>query len=173
MPTQKHYVLLDRDGVINADRPDYVYSPDHLKILPGVPEALQRLHDAGYGIVVITNQSGIAQGLYSREDMKACHKHIQEACGGLIEAFYYAPGHPSVSESLSRKPGSLLFEKARARFRFDPGASWMIGDKDRDLIPARKLGIRTIQVLRTDSRHADYQVADLPAAVEIILKKQA
>ncbi len=165
------YVLLDRDGVINADRPDYVYTPDHLVILPGVPEALQQLNDHGYGIVVITNQSGIAQGFYTREDMRGCHRVIQEACHGLIEAFYYAPGHPSVSESLSRKPGSLLFEKAMARFRFDPAKSWMVGDKDRDLVPARKLGMRTIQVLYSNSPHADFYSENLPEAVRLILRE--
>ncbi len=173
MAEKKRYVLLDRDGVLNADRPDYVYSPDHLEILPGVPAALQQLHDAGFGLAVITNQSGIAQGLYTREDMRGCHQIIQESCGGLIEAFYYAPGHPSVSESLSRKPGTLLFEKALSRFRFDPAASWMIGDKDRDLIPARKMGINTIQVIYQNSDHADAYAKDLPDAVSIILREQA
>lgn len=173
MVEKKRYVLLDRDGVINADRPDYVYSPDHLKILPGVPEALDQLHDAGYGLVVITNQSGIAQGFYTREEMHGCHRIIQEECGNLIEAFYYAPGHPSVSESLSRKPGSLMFEKASSRFGFDPKLSWMIGDKDRDLVPAREMGIKTIQVIYENSDHADFYAKDLPDAVSLILGKQA
>ncbi len=170
---KKPYVLLDRDGVLNADSPDYVYTPENLKILPGVPEALKELHNAGFGIAVITNQSGIAQGLYTREDMRACHRKIQSACDRLIEAFYYAPGHPSVSESLSRKPGSLLFEKAMAKFGPDPAACWMVGDKDRDLIPARKMGMKTIQVIYKNSQHADYFAEDLPAAVSVILNNMA
>lgn len=163
------FVLLDRDGVINKDRDNYVYSPDHLVILPGVPEAIQQLHDEGFGIAVITNQAGIAKGLYTRDDMHRCHALIQEACGGHIQHFYYSPWHPILSESLTRKPGSLLFEKARARFGFDSKQTWMIGDKDRDLKPAKSLGLRTIQVLRNDSVNADFYAPDLHGAVKTIL----
>jgi D-glycero-D-manno-heptose 1,7-bisphosphate phosphatase len=169
----KPYILLDRDGVINLDRVNYVYDPKDLVILPGVPEALQRLHNHGYGLVVITNQSGIAKGIYDRAQMHECHRLIQEACQGLIEAFYFAPGHPSVSESLSRKPGKLMFEKARSKFKFSPQESWMIGDKDRDLIPARELGMKTIQVIYQNSPNADYYARDLAEATEIILSSKA
>ena len=167
----KPYVLLDRDGVLNKDRVNYVYDAEHLEILPGVPGALQRLHTYGFGLVVVTNQSGIAKGIYDRDQMKECNRLIQEACHGLIEAFYFAPGHPSVSESLSRKPGKLMFEKACSKFRIDPEKSWMIGDKDRDLVPAKEMGLKTIQVIYDNSKHADFFAADLPEATEIILKK--
>jgi D-glycero-D-manno-heptose 1,7-bisphosphate phosphatase len=163
------FILLDRDGVINRDRENYVYRPEHLVILPGVPEAIRHLHEEGFGIAVITNQAGIAKGLYTREDMHKCHELIQEACAGLIQHFYYSPWHPVITESLSRKPGSLMFEKAKARFKFNSGKSWMIGDKDRDLKPAKSLGIQTIQVIREDSDNADFFASDLPQAAEIIL----
>jgi D-glycero-D-manno-heptose 1,7-bisphosphate phosphatase len=162
-------VFLDRDGVINKDYVDYVYSADKLELLPGVVEALQAIKQAGYLIIVITNQSGIAKGIYTREQMHETHRLIQEACGGLIDHIYYAPWHPSVSNCLTRKPGSLLFERAIARYKVDVAQSWMIGDKDRDLIPAKKMGLNTIQVDYSDSPRADYKVKDLPACLGIIL----
>ena len=162
-------IFLDRDGVINRDYVDYVYSKERMEILPGVIYALERLKAAGYLIIVITNQSGIAKGIYTREDMQICHDIIQEACGGIIEHFYFAPGHPSVSESLSRKPGSLMFERAIAKYKIDVANSWMIGDKDRDLVPANKLGVKTIQVEYNDSSTADKCVGDLAAAADYIL----
>ena len=165
----KKCVFLDRDGVLNKDYVDYVYTVEKLIILPGVPEALQKLKEAGYLIIVITNQSGIAKGIYTEEDMHTVHKAMQESWGGLIDDFYFAPGHPSVSESLSRKPGSLMFERAIAKYKVDVAHSWMIGDKDRDLVPAKKLNLKTIQVDHADSDHADHKVKDLTEAVKIIV----
>jgi D-glycero-D-manno-heptose 1,7-bisphosphate phosphatase len=167
----KKCIFLDRDGVINKDYVDYVYSADKLEILPKVKEAMAAFKEAGYLIIIITNQSGIAKGLYTREQMHECHELIQESCDRLIDYIYYAPGHPSVSESLSRKPGSLMFERAIAKFDIDISQSWMIGDKDRDLIPAKKLGLKTIQVDYNDSTHADYKVSDLYACTNVILNK--
>ncbi len=165
----KKCIFLDRDGVINKDYVDYVYSADKLEILPKVKEAMAALKEAGYLLIIITNQSGIAKGLYTREQMNECHELIQESCEYLIDYIYYAPGHPSVSESLSRKPGSLMFERAIAKFDIDIAQSWMIGDKDRDLIPAKQLGLKTIQVDYSDSTHADYKVSDLYACTSIII----
>jgi len=162
-------IFLDRDGVINKDYVDYVYSEEKLEILPGVIESLQKLKSAGYLLVVITNQSGISQGIYTREDMQLCHDIIQRASGNIISRFYFAPGHPKFSESLSRKPGSLMFERAIAKYNIDVTQSWMIGDKDRDLIPAEKLGIKTIQVDHKDSRRASHHAADLVEATRYIL----
>lgn len=165
----KKCVFLDRDGVINKDYVDYVYSEDKLEILPGVAEALKTLKENGYLLIVITNQSGIAKGIYTIEQMHYCHGLIQERCDKLIDHIYFAPGHPSVSESLSRKPGTLMFEKAIAKFNVDVQNSWMIGDKDRDLIPARKMGLRTIQVDLDDSVNADFKVNSLVDCVPLIL----
>lgn len=162
-------IFLDRDGVLNKDYVDYVYSAEKLEILPGVPEALTALKNAGYLLVVITNQSGIAKGIYSKEQMHECHHLMQKAFDHQIDHFYYAPWNPVISESLTRKPDSLMFEKAIARFNIDTGSSWMIGDKERDLVPSKKLGIKTIQVDNDDSRLADYKAKNLPDALKVIL----
>ncbi|WKN45866.1 D-glycero-alpha-D-manno-heptose-1,7-bisphosphate 7-phosphatase [Tunicatimonas pelagia] len=179
--TQKSIcVFLDRDGVINRDRVNYAYELENFKILPGVPVALRMLRDAGFHRIVITNQSGIAKGVYTRQHMQACHDFMQMTTGHLVEKIYYAPHHPSVTESLTRKPDSLMLEKAIARFNADIGQSWMIGDAERDLIPANKLGLQTIRVVReSEDRKSEakneietvgqYVVADLVGAVKIIV----
>jgi D-glycero-D-manno-heptose 1,7-bisphosphate phosphatase len=167
-------VFLDRDGVLNEDDVNYSYRVARFRILPGVPEALYRLKDAGYRLVVVTNQSGIAQHLYTRRQMELCHIFLQEACDHVIDHFYFSPYHPSVTASLSRKPGTLMFEKAIARFRINVANSWMVGDRGRDIIPARVLGLRTIQVgdgIEKENK-ADFTVATLPEAVALILGRE-
>ena len=139
-------IFLDRDGVLNEDNPHYTYHVDNFKILPGVPEALSQLKSAGYWLIVVTNQSGISKGIYTIEQMKACHEYFQLNCGVAIDWFYFSPYHRSVTNSLLTKPGSLMFEKAIAKFKIEASKSWMVGDRGRDLIPARQLGIKTIQI---------------------------
>lgn len=163
-------IFLDRDGVLNVDRPNYAYNLNHFIIIDGVPQALKKLKEAGYLLVVITNQSGIALGIYTQAEMEVCHAFLQKECGELIDHFYFNPYHPKVTESLGRKPGSLLFEKAIARYNINPIHSWMIGDRGRDLIPAKKLGIRTIQIGHEieSENQGDYVVSDLTEAANII-----
>ena len=143
-------IFLDRDGVINVDCVDYTYKVEEFIIMPKVIEGLKKMKEDGYLLVVITNQSGIAKGVYGHEDVHLCHDYFQKECGNLIDHFYYSPYHPVQSESLTRKPGSLMFERAIARFNIDIAKSWMIGDKERDLAPARKLGIKTMQIGEVD-----------------------
>jgi len=164
-------VFLDRDGVLNKDDVNYTYQLSRFQILKGVPEALYELKKAGYLLVVVTNQSGIAQKIYTLREMKICHIYLQEACDHVIDHFYFSPYHPSVSASLARKPGILMFEKAIARFSIDIKKSWMVGDRGRDIIPARQLGIKTIQIgdeIEKENR-ADYKANDLLEAANKIL----
>jgi D-glycero-D-manno-heptose 1,7-bisphosphate phosphatase len=147
-------VFLDRDGVLNQEMGDYVYRAEALVIPAGVPEALQLLKAAGYKLVVVTNQAGIAQGLYTRREVQMIYGLIQDACNGALDALYFSPYHPRYdSESLSRKPGSLMLEKATARFGIDPARSWMVGDRRRDLEAARRLDVRGI-FIRNDQETA-------------------
>jgi D-glycero-D-manno-heptose 1,7-bisphosphate phosphatase len=162
-------VFLDRDGVLNEEIGTYVWEPEKFVVLPGVPESLMRLKQAGYILVVVTNQAGIAKGLYSATDVQACHEKLQLACGGIIDALYFASSHPSVTESLSRKPGSLMLEKATARFGLDPVQCWMIGDRYRDIQAGAKAGVRGILVGHSEAVEYQPRVADLPAATELIL----
>jgi len=168
-------IFLDRDGVINVDKVDYTYTIEDFKIIPGVIEALEAFKKAGYLLVVVTNQSGIAKGIYGHEDVKRCHDYFQEKCGNLIDRYYYSPYHQSVSESLSRKPDSLMLEKAIARFDIDINQSWMIGDKNRDMTPAQKLGIRTVMVGHEETNPVEVtlKAEDLKRASELILQAKA
>ncbi len=164
-------IFLDRDGVINRDRVNYAYRLPNFAILPRVPEALRRIKAAGYRLVIVTNQSGIAKGIYTREQMQICHDYMNMVTGHMVDDIYYAPYHPSVSESLTRKPDSLMLERAMAKFNIDPARSWMIGDKERDLVPAQQLGIPGILI---DGTHpetaAQTTVSSLWDAAEWILK---
>lgn len=140
-------IFLDRDGVLNEDRTDYVYRVEDFIIPDGVPEALRLLKDAGYLLIVITNQAGIAKGLYTRDDVMACYSYLQEQCGHVIDDIYYCPHHPDFdTQSLTRKPGSLLLEKAMAKYNIRPDESWMIGDALRDMQAGRRVGVRTVRI---------------------------
>lgn len=140
-------IFLDRDGVLNEDRTDYVYRVEDFIIPNGVPEALHSLKEAGYLLIVITNQAGIAKGLYTRADVMTCYNYLQEQCGHVIDDIYYSPHHPKYdTESLTRKPGSLLLEKAMAKYAIAPDESWMIGDALRDMQAGKRVGIRTVRI---------------------------
>ena len=164
-------VFLDRDGVLNEDDPNYTFEVSKFKILPGVPEALRLMKQHGFLLIVVTNQSGIAKGLYGIEQMKACHEYMQQHCDHSIDKFYFSPYHKTVTNSLLTKPDSLMFEQAIAKFSIDISKSWMVGDRGRDLIPARKFGIKTIQIGDEveEADRGDYKVARLLDAARVIL----
>jgi D-glycero-D-manno-heptose 1,7-bisphosphate phosphatase len=167
-------VFLDRDGVLNLDNPAYTYLVEEFKILPGVTEAIAKLKNAGFLLVVVTNQSGIARGIYTPQQMEACHNFFQKSCSHAIDHFYFSPYHRTVTASLATKPGTLMFEKAIAKFNIDINTSWMVGDRGRDIIPARLLGIRTIQIGdEVESENlADYKTESLLEAAELILTSE-
>lgn len=164
-------IFLDRDGVLNVDRVDYVYRMEEFIIPPGVGEALRALKDAGYLLIVITNQSGIAKGIYKREDVYLIHNAIQEGTGVELDDIYFCPYHEKFdSHSLTRKPGSLMIEKAAAKYEVDMGASWMVGDHERDITAGTRAGLRTIRLAPSGTEtKATHLVDDLLAASKIIL----
>lgn len=170
MSTKNPCILLDRDGVINKDYVDYAYDLNKFEILPGVVEGLKSLKEAGFKLVIITNQSGIIKGIYDHKDVFICHNYLQEQCGGIIDDIFYSPYHENWSRSLSRKPGSLMYERAISRFDADISKSWMLGDKQRDLLPARNLGLHTILVGDADTPlESDIHCPDLLTASKHIL----
>ncbi len=143
-------VFLDRDGVLNAETGNYVSSIEEFTILPQVAEALKIWQDKGYLLIVITNQGGIARGLYTHRDLEEMHmllqQHLNDA-GVLLHEIYYCPHHPEYTgKCLCRKPGSLWVEKAIARFRIDPARSFFIGDRERDIQAAEAAGVMGILV---------------------------
>ena len=142
-------LFLDRDGVINHDPGDYTKNLSEFTILPTVMEALTLAKDAGFEVVLITNQGGLAKGLYTHDDVADIHAHLTRVCeenGTPILDIFYSPHHPSTGKSLSRKPGSLMVERACAKHQLDPARSWMVGDKQRDLDAASPVGVRGVLI---------------------------
>jgi D-glycero-D-manno-heptose 1,7-bisphosphate phosphatase len=159
-------VLLDRDGVINHERGDYVYRMEDFEILSDVVPALKLLQEKGYLLIIISNQSGIAKGIYSVEDVEKLHKHLLthlQKYGIEIKEIYYCPHHPEFGSCICRKPDSLLVEKALARFQIDKSKSFFIGDKERDVLAGKKAGVEGILIESDDS---------LLKAIEPILQRK-
>jgi len=167
-------VFLDRDGVINLERGDYTYRLEDFVILPKVKEALANLKSLNFNLIVVTNQAGISKGLYTRNDLDTLHKQMASQLDDLLDAVYFCPYHPSITNSLSRKPETLMFQRAAARFDLTLSESWMVGDRERDIIPARNLGITTIAVgEQKDGFESDFKASDLWEAASIIAKSRA
>ncbi len=165
-------IFLDRDGVINVERGDYTFLPEDFSIIEGVPEAIVKIKEAGYLAVVITNQAGITKGIYTREQMHVCHEILMEKTHNLIDKIYYSPYHPSFSESLSRKPETLMIEKAMAKFDIDPKSSWFIGDRKGDIECGQKMGLKTVLISddNTVECNPNFTAKNLLSAVEMIIK---
>ncbi len=163
--------FLDRDGVLNVERGDYTFRPGDFKIIDGVPEAIEKIKRAGYLAIVVTNQAGITKGLYTREQMRACHDILMEKTGFLIDHIYYSPYHPSFSASLTRKPDSLMLEKAIAKFDIDPTVSWLIGDRCRDISCGQSVGAQTVLIAEEKANDCQptFVAGSLPEAVDRIL----
>jgi D-glycero-D-manno-heptose 1,7-bisphosphate phosphatase len=177
-------VFLDRDGVINEKPPEgrYVCRPEEFRLLPGVPEAIARLNQAGLRTIVVSNQRGIALGLYSADDVDAVHELLKQtltAHGGRIDAILYCP-HDS-NECRCRKPLPGMFEEAVRRYpEISAEESVMIGDALVDIEFGRRLGMATILVEGDAALHkpdlaearslANWRVNSLPAAVELVLE---
>lgn len=147
-------VFLDRDGTINEEV-HYLYRPEDLHILPGVPQALAILKEAGFRLVVVTNQAGVARGYYTEEDVKRLHTYmngILRESGADIDRFYYCPHHPShgigvYKKSCScRKPATGMFELAERELGVDKAHSFMIGDKLLDIRAGKNYGLTSILV---------------------------
>ena len=142
-------VFLDRDGTIIADR-HYLRDPAGVELLPGAAWAIARLNDAGIPAVVVTNQSGIGRGYFSRADYDRVVSRLDEllaAEGARIDASYMCPHAPDMREPCAcRKPGVLLYEQAIVDHGLDGAASFFVGDMWRDIAAARSFGGRGILI---------------------------
>ena len=143
-------IFLDRDGVINDNSVAYyVYKTEDFIINPGVVKSLKKLYKNGYQLIVITNQGGIAKKQYKNQDVKKLNDILKSKLleeGVEIRDIFHCPHHSDISKCLCRKPGSLLFEKAIAKYQVDVETSFMIGDSERDIIAAKKVAVKGIKV---------------------------
>lgn len=141
-------IFLDRDGIINKEI-GYVYKPEDFVLTDDIVESLKKFKEAGFIFIVITNQSGIAKGLYKHEDVARVHDKmisLFKAKGISFHAIYYCPHHPDAEPCICRKPDSGMIEKGLARFNIDPKRSYMIGDKERDKEAGEKAGLTAWQI---------------------------
>ncbi len=151
--TLKRAVFVDRDGTINMEK-DYLYRVEDFEFIPGAPQALRLLNEAGFLVVVVTNQSGVARGYFTEEDVDTLHRHIAAELtktGARVDAWYYCPHHPSGRGSYSlscrcRKPLPGMLMEAAHHHHIDLASSFMIGDKLADVEAGIAAGCRTILV---------------------------
>ena len=141
-------IILDRDGVINQDSDNFIKSAEEWQPIAGSLEAMGKLSQAGYTLVVATNQSGIARGLYSLETLHAMHKKMTTLLsrhGGLVDAVFYCPHGPK-DNCLCRKPKSGLFDDISRRFQQSLQGVIAVGDSLRDLQAATAAGAEPVLV---------------------------
>lgn len=141
--------FLDRDGTIIVER-EYLARPEDVQLIPGAAQALKRLADAGFALVVVTNQSGIARGLYGEEDYRAVQERLADLlrqAGVTLDGDYHCPHHPDYTGPCDcRKPAPGLFLRAARELGLDLGASVYIGDRLRDVLPGLERGGRAFLV---------------------------
>ncbi len=175
-------VFLDRDGTIIEDK-DYLHRPEEVVIYPGVGPALKRLQDAGFKLIIVTNQSGVGRGKFPIEDVHRVHEHLlaQLAKDGVrFEKIYIAPEAPD-APSRGRKPSPQFLFDARDEFGLDLAQSYMIGDKLIDLECGWNAGVKQSILVRTgygskvEAKGGTMNAAivdGLPAAATLILNSQ-
>jgi phosphoheptose isomerase len=160
--TSRPYILLDRDGTIIVEK-NYLSSVDDLELLPGAMEGLRLLQDLGCGLIVVTNQSGIARGKLTVDTLTSIHAELRKrlAAGGVhIDAFYHCP-HVPEDHCACRKPKPLLARQAATDLGFDLRRSFVIGDKPCDIDLANNCGARPILVRTGYGR--EYEAAGIQA----------
>ena len=142
-------IILDRDGVINQDSDKYIKSPAEWQPIPGAIEAIARLHQGGYRIVVATNQSGIGRGLFDMATFNAMNDKMMELVfrqGGRIDALFFCP-HTDLENCTCRKPRTGMYEEIAARYHMDLKGVPCVGDAIRDLKAAEAVGGQPMLVL--------------------------
>lgn len=178
MPLLNKAVFLDRDNTINRDVP-YCRSPEEFELLPHVPEAIYLLNEAGFKVVVITNQSGIGRGYFTREDLRRVHvkmcNELWKQGGASVDGIYFCPHHPDIG-CRCRKPGTLMLERAAHTLGLDVLDSFVVGDSLSDIQMGQAAGCLTALVGSRDISQdlkphpgPDYVADNLYAAVRWIL----
>jgi len=152
--TLRPAVYLDRDGTINVEK-DYLYKIEDFEFIPGAPEAIKRLKDAGFLVVVVTNQSGVARGYYTLEDVERLHVYLSTCLvkyNAAVDGYYVCPHHPDegsgelTMDCACRKPKPGMLLDAAADLGVDLHRSWMVGDKVADVEAGSEAGVRPLMV---------------------------
>jgi len=166
-------VFLDRDGTLMIDV-DYCGDPNNVRVFPDAPAALRRLKDAGYKLIVITNQSGIGRCYFSEQQYRAVEAEVSSQVGdALLDGTYYCP-HSPADKCKCRKPSAEMIVRAADDHHIDLARSFFVGDKQSDIDCGRNAGVRTVLV-RTgygssmNVQEADFVAENLSEATDRIL----
>ncbi len=138
-------IFLDRDGTIVRER-NFMRYPWEVEPVPGAVEAVRRMKELGYLLIVISNQSGVGRGIITMEDVLAVEQRIREIFSGMIDRFYYCPSRPE-ENAWCRKPNPGMVEDAMREFDIDIKESWVVGDRCSDVELADRVGARGVLVL--------------------------
>ncbi|MBN3032498.1 MAG: D-glycero-beta-D-manno-heptose 1,7-bisphosphate 7-phosphatase [Candidatus Saganbacteria bacterium] len=170
MSAKSKAVFLDRDGTLIEDS-GYISSPDQIKFIPGAIEAVKRLNEAGYKVVIISNQAGVARGLLAENMLQTIDKIIHREVlsgGGHIDASYYCPHHPEhgvypyKQACECRKPHPGMLKRAVREKDLELAGSFMIGDKSSDIETGKRAGTKTVFVRTGHGRDEEKKLKEKP-----------
>lgn len=175
--TQRPFVILDRDGTMIVER-NYLSQPDEVELIPGTAEGLRELQNNGFGLLVVSNQSGVGRGYFNEASLEIIHQRLislLSAEGISLDGIYYCP-HTPEDDCRCRKPQPQLVRVAAAELEFDPRQSFVIGDKPCDIDLGKNVGATTIlvrsgygqQTLADGTASPDYVADDVSDAARII-----
>ena len=178
MDISKPAVFLDRDGVVTKEK-GYVCSVDDLEIFPYASECIQQIKNKGYYTIIVTNQSGIARGLLTENDLQKMHLYLKQETG--VDAVYFCPHHPEGKIHKyrkichCRKPETGMIEQACSDYKIDIDRSFMVGDRAGDIIAGQRMGLKTILLesgyglerLEADVK-PDYKLKDLRMVADVL-----
>ena len=143
-------IFLDRDGVINSDIGHYyIYKVEDFIINKGIIHSLKCFQKAGYKLFIVSNQGGVAKGIYSCEDVDKVHDYLKSQLkenGIHLQEIYYCPHHESVASCECRKPSPYMINQAIEKYNIDINTSYLIGDSKRDIEAAEAAGVRGIKI---------------------------
>ena len=177
MPADRPAVFFDRDGTL-IEEVHYCSDPSQVRAVSGVPEALLKLSQAGYALVIVTNQSGIGRGYFTHDDYRRVHDEvIRQLEPAQITGAYYDDSTPD-NPSPRRKPSPSMLEEAAREHGLDLSRSWMVGDKTCDVECGKNAGLRTVLVETGHGKGhldcgADAVEPDVVRAVDFILHETA
>ncbi len=171
----KRIVFLDRDGVINRNAPEgeYIIRNEQMILLPGAAQAVKRLNELGFAVIVVTNQRCVSMGQISEKGVDSLHEYmlgLLSAEGARIDDIFYCP-HSLEDKCFCRKPQPGMLLAGLQKFKAEAADCFMVGDSYRDIKAGRLLGVPTILVgwkPGDDPLHSQWQAADLAGAVDII-----
>lgn len=180
--SKNQFVILDRDGTIILETQKYITNPEQISFLPGSIEGMKKIYDAGFHMIIITNQSVIGRGIISEKQLEKIHKSILQTLLNeniKIKGIFYCPHKPNLS-CLCRKPKIELVTKAAKDLNFRTESAFVIGDQETDIQLAKNIHSTSILVLTGQGKkieekmrnQVDYIASNLSEAADLIIKHQ-